>query len=70
MSELLKSLGSINSVEEEIVVNNMYSSPFETKDWWENGLSKDELEQDERYCEYWKIVVYRGNYSIPAIGNL
>ena len=69
MSELLKSLGNISSVEEEIVVNNMYSSPFEAETWWENGLSKDQLEHDERYCEFWKIVVYRGNYSKRTKGQ-
>ena len=69
MSELLNSLGNISPIKEEKVMSNMYSSPFETKDWWENGLSQDELENDERYCQYWKIVVYRGNYSKRTKGQ-
>lgn len=69
MSDSLRDLETINSVEEEkVMMDNIYS-PFENGKWWEDKMSEDERVLDYRYNKFWKVAVYRGNYSKRTKGQ-
>ena len=69
MSNLSESLGNMNSVEEEKDMTDNIYSPFENGKWWEDKMSEDERVLDYRYNKFWKVAVYRGNYSKRTKGQ-
>ena len=50
------------------MTENIYN-PFEDGKWWEDTMSKDERGKDYRFNKFWKVAVYRGNYSKRTKGQ-